>query len=110
VVERRRHARLTLEAPHGVRVLGEVAVQDLDRYVALQGGLMRAVDGPHATRPDGLVHIELLQQPRAHQRVARDLLLDQRAPVQLTECGRSMIGGAALGADLGVLGHRLHTA
>jgi hypothetical protein len=106
VVERRRHACLTLEAPHGVGVLGEVAVQDLDRHVALQGGLMRTVDRAHAARPDGLVHVELLQEPRAHQRVGRHLLLHQRAPVQLTERRRSVIGGAALGADLGVLGHR----
>jgi hypothetical protein len=44
--------RLLLEAPQPVRVVGEGGRQDLDRDVALQALVARAIDLPHATGAD----------------------------------------------------------
>ena len=54
VLQARHRARLLLESLAVFRVLGEEIGQDLDRHVAVEGGVVRAVDGCHAAAADAL--------------------------------------------------------
>ena len=61
VVERRQRLRLTLEAGHPLFVLREALGQHLDRHLALQLGVARAIHLAHAAgaeRSDDLVRAE----------------------------------------------------
>jgi len=53
VIEGREHSRLPLEAGEPFGVLRESSGQDLDRDIAPELGVLRAIDLAHATRADG---------------------------------------------------------
>jgi len=56
MVERREEFRYALEARQPIRILRERLRQDLDRDVALQPRIARAVDLTHSARPDERDH------------------------------------------------------
>ena len=53
MVERRRDARLALEPRQAIRIAGDAGRQDLDRDVASEARVARAIDLAHAAGPDG---------------------------------------------------------
>jgi hypothetical protein len=53
VVERREHSRFALETGEAIRIAGEGVRQDLQRDLAIQLGIARAVHLAHAAGPEG---------------------------------------------------------
>jgi len=53
VIERGQYLCFALEACEALRVLGERRRKNLDRYVAIELGVVCAVDFAHTARPDG---------------------------------------------------------
>ncbi len=101
MVERGRDAGLAFEAPHGVAVVGQLGVEDLDGDVAVERGLPRAVHRSHPAGPDLLLELELVEQRLSD--VGVDLLLgqDEASTVLLAEGSRRIVPTPALGAGLG---------
>ena len=68
VVELRDRARLAAEALELVGVPGDLAVHELDRDLALEHGVERAVDGRHPAGPDLRVEAVALGEQGADRR------------------------------------------
>ncbi len=78
VVERGERLGLAFEPRQARRVRGELPGQDLDRHVALELGVARAVDLAHPTRTDGLDHAVMQQRgARLHARIVSAVLPGQ---------------------------------
>ncbi len=92
--------RLPAEAADGVRVPGELRVEDLDRDVAVQGGLPGAVDRPHAAGADRLLDAELVEEELAEKGVFLALGRQPRA-VLLAKGRRCVVADATERTELG---------
>jgi hypothetical protein len=57
MVERREHLRFTLETGEAIVIVGKRLRQDLDRHVAIQLGIVRAIDLTHAAGAQGGEHL-----------------------------------------------------
>jgi hypothetical protein len=69
MVESRQRLRLPLEAGQPVGILGERLRQDLDRHVAIEARVLRAIDFAHAARADGggdLIGTKTLARAQEH--------------------------------------------
>src|SRR5262245_52650425 len=67
MVEARRGERLTLEALHERRLVGELLVQNLDGHRAVEGDLVRPVDGAHGPFADQCLDRVFTAQRRADE-------------------------------------------
>ena len=68
VVERRQDLRFTLEAGESVGVLGEMRGKSLDRNLAVQSGVEREVDLPHAPPAEFAFDLEWADGGWVHER------------------------------------------
>ena len=62
VVEGGEQARLPLEAPQAGRIVAEVVGHRLDRHLAAEGGVERAVDAAHASAAEEPAHDEAAER------------------------------------------------
>jgi hypothetical protein len=89
VIQRDRHPGFALESKNRLLVARELSPQDLDRDVAFDGSLMRAVHRPHAAGTDLFLDAKLLEQDGAEQRVRNLIVGDEQAAIV-----RAILGAA----------------